>query len=102
MGFTLEFHVRWLSPEPLHQFSINFTQMFLSVRRCAEPMTQLPRLKVKVTVQGHGICVHSISHQPFEKIFINDPLSEIMCNETTKTNVNQGTKIFKYCTCPAG
>ena len=55
MGFTFEFYVRSLSPEPLHRFSLNFTQMFLSVRRCAEPMTQLPRLKVMVTVQGHGI-----------------------------------------------
>ena len=33
----------------------NFTQMFLSVRQCAELMTQLPRLKVKVTFQGHRI-----------------------------------------------
>ena len=27
--------------EPFDRFSLNFTQMFLSVRRCAEPMTQL-------------------------------------------------------------
>ena len=29
--------------------------MFLLVRQCAEPMTQLQRLKVKVTVKGHRI-----------------------------------------------
>ena len=28
--------------------------MFLSVRRCAEPMTQLCRLKVKVILQGQS------------------------------------------------
>ena len=44
-----------LSPQPFERFSLNITQMFRSVRRCAEPMTQLPRLKVKVTLQGHGI-----------------------------------------------
>ena len=36
-------------------FSLNFIQMFLSLRRCAELMTQLCRLKVKVTLKGHGI-----------------------------------------------
>ena len=29
--------------------------MSTSVRRCAEPMTQLRRLKVRVTVTGNGI-----------------------------------------------
>ena len=35
--------------------SWNYTRMFLSMRRCAESMTQLPRLKVQITVQGHAI-----------------------------------------------
>ena len=52
-GFTLEFLVRSISPEPLDRFSWNFTQMFLLVRRCAEYMTQLRRLKV--TGQGQMI-----------------------------------------------
>ena len=43
--------VRSISPEPFEVFSLNFTQMFLSVRRCAEHITQLPRLNVKVTGQ---------------------------------------------------
>ena len=53
--FTLEFRVRSISPEPFGRISLNFTQMFLLLRRCAEHMTQLPRLKVKVTGQGHVI-----------------------------------------------
>ena len=51
--FTLEFRVRFISPEPLGRFSLNFTQMFLLVRQCAEHMTQLPGLKV--TGQGQRI-----------------------------------------------
>ena len=49
---------------PLNDFSLNFTQMFHSVRRCAEAMSQLCRIKVKVTLEGHGIhpsiCVQSV------------------------------------------
>ena len=51
-GFTLELLVSCISPEPFQQFSLKFTQMFLSVQQCAEPMTLLRRLKVKVTLQG--------------------------------------------------
>ena len=40
-------------PEPSERFSLNFTQMLLSVRQCAEHMTKLPRLKV--TGQGQRI-----------------------------------------------
>ena len=54
-GFTLEFHVSFISPLPLEKFSLNFGQMIISVRQCAKPMTQLHRLKVKVTIEGHGI-----------------------------------------------
>ena len=42
--------VRSISPEYFERFSLNFTQIFLSVRWCAETMTQLRRLKV--TLQG--------------------------------------------------
>ena len=55
MGFTLELRVSCIAPEPFQQFSLKFTQMFLSVQQCAEPMTLLRRLKVKVTLQGHVI-----------------------------------------------
>ena len=47
--------------------------MFLSVRQCAEHMTQLPRLKV--TGQGHviypSIRVRSISPASFERFSLN-------------------------------
>ena len=74
-GFTLEYLVRSTSPEPFKRFSLNFAQMFLSARRCAETMTQLRRLKVKVPHQGHviypSICVRSISPEPFERFSLN-------------------------------
>ena len=44
-----------ISPEPFERFSLNFGNMFSSVRWCAELMTQLYRLKVKVTVKSHAI-----------------------------------------------
>ena len=49
--------------------------MFLSVTECAEPMTMLHKLKVKVTLQGLVIypliCVRSISPEPFERFSLN-------------------------------
>ena len=42
--------------------------MFTSVRRCAEPMTQLRRLKVRVTVQ---LRVCSISPQTLEGLSLH-------------------------------
>ena len=50
-----------ISPDPFERFSLNFTKMFLSLRRCKEPMTrpmtQLRKLKVKVTHQGHSFTI---------------------------------------------
>ena len=68
MEFTLEFRVRSISPEPFERFSLYFTQMFLSVRLCAEPMVWLFGLKVKVLIQGHFTIqfrVLSLSPEPF-------------------------------------
>ena len=48
--------------------------MFALVRRCAEPITQACRLKVKITkvtslsLEFH---VHSISPEPFERYLLN-------------------------------
>ena len=53
--YPLQFPVRSISPEPFERFSSNFTQTFISARRCAEHMTQLLSLQVHVTVQGNGI-----------------------------------------------
>ena len=47
--------VHSISHKTFERFSLNFTQMFFLVMGCAEPMTQLCRLKVKVTLQCHGI-----------------------------------------------
>ena len=48
------------------RFSLHFTQMFLSVRQCAEHITQL--LRLKVTVMGFTLefCFRSISPESFE------------------------------------
>ena len=53
--YPLKFPIRSISPEPFERFSLTFTQMFLSARRCVENMTQLWSLELNVTVQGHGI-----------------------------------------------
>ena len=54
IGCTLEFRILSVFPQAFVRFSLNITQMFLSVSWCAQPVTQLHILKVKVTVQGHG------------------------------------------------
>ena len=46
---------RSISPKPFELVSLYFIQMFLVVRQCAEPMAQLQRFKVKVTVQGNRV-----------------------------------------------
>ena len=88
VGFTLQFCVCSISSEPFERFIVNFTQMPLSVRRCAEPMNRVCKLKVKVNFQGHGIHplqfpVRSISPERFWTIFItlhpNVPFGETVC-----------------------
>ena len=77
LGIYPSIHVRSISPEPFEWISLNFTQTFLSVRWCAELMAQLCRLKVKVTLQGHGIypwiswLVSFKSPQPFVRFSLN-------------------------------
>ena len=55
IGFSLEFYVRSISLEQFKRFALNFGQMFISVRSCAEPMAQLQRLNIKATNKGHVI-----------------------------------------------
>ena len=78
-----------ISPEPLGRFLLSFTQMFLSVRRCAEPMNWLHKLKVKVKLQSHviypSICVHSIS-----PLHSNIHLSEVVCRTNDSASQSQG------------
>ena len=63
MDLPCQFLVCSISPEAFDRFSLNFTQMLLSVEQFAEPLTQLCSLKVQVTLQGHGfnpsICVRT-------------------------------------------
>ena len=59
------------------------TQMLLSLSWCAKPMTLLGRLKVKVTVQGHGFdswiwCLLHIPWTLFIKLHPNVNFSETM------------------------
>ena len=75
---TLQGHVIYpsicvcsVSPKPFERFSLNFTQMFPLVSRCAEHMTQLPWLKVKVS----GFCVRSISLEFFWQF----PFTSLKC-----------------------
>ena len=40
MKFTFQFWVRSISSEPFERVLLKFTQLFLSVGRCVEPLTQ--------------------------------------------------------------
>ena len=76
MGFALEFRVHSISPEPFERSSLNFAQMLISVRRFAGLTTQLPRFKVKITLQVHHIypkisCPLNISPEPFKQFSLN-------------------------------
>ena len=70
--------------------------MFVSVRQCAEQMTQLPRLKV--TGQGQGIypefCVCSISPEPLGQFSLNFtqkiPTNETMSRAFDPSTYTQG------------
>ena len=65
--------VRSIYAEPFDPVALNLTQMLLSVRRCAEYMTQLPRRKIKDTGQGINLefRVRYISPEPFVRFSFN-------------------------------
>ena len=86
---------------PLHifeRFPLNFGQMFASVSRCAEPISQSCQLKVKVTGQGDGFepwisCPLHISYTPgriFFKLWSYVCRSETMCRTHNSTMLKQG------------
>ena len=87
-----------ISPEPFERFSLNFGQMFTSVSRCAELISQPCQLKIKVTGQGHGFepwisCPLHISYTPgriFFKLWSYVCLSETMCWTHNSTMLTQG------------
>ena len=99
--YPLRFPVRSIFHEPFERFSLNFTQIFLLARRCAEHMPQRWILEVNVTVQGQGIypwswCLLHISRtlwKFFIKLHPNVPLSETVCRSNdlaTKTLKGHG------------
>ena len=74
---------------PLEECSLNFDQMFASVRWCAEPITQLCWLKVKVTIEGHQFepWILSLLHCHSDclvKFGSNIRFSEMMCKPITQ------------------
>ena len=69
MGFTLEICACSISAEPFERFSFNFTQMFISVRCCAELMT---RLQVMLHISW-------ILWTIYIKLHSNVPLSKTVC-----------------------
>ena len=87
MGYTLHFHVSSISLESFERFSLNCTQMFPSVRRCAELILSFAdsrsRSHFKVMAFTLHFRVSSISPEPFErfsfKFHLNVPLSETVC-----------------------
>ena len=94
MGFTLEDGVCYISPESFESCSLNFTQMFLSVRRCAEAMTQLQDFKRSwphFEVMGYFTLKFSVW------LFLNDiknhsnaPLIETLCRTYDSDTHSQG------------
>ena len=44
-----------ISPESFERVSLYVGQMLILLTQCAEPMDQVRRLKVKITVQGHWV-----------------------------------------------
>ena len=82
-----------LSPEPFKRFSLNFGQMFSSVSRCAEPISQ--PFQLKVTGQGHGFepWISCLLHTPgriFFKLWSYVCLSETMWRTYNSTMPTQG------------
>ena len=71
--YPFQFPVRSISHEPFERFSLNFTQMFLSARRCTEHMTQLLSLEVHVKVQGNGIYPATYHQNPLKVVHLTSP-----------------------------
>ena len=92
-SLSLEFGLGFVSPLALEGFSLNMGQMLTSVRWCAEPITQLCWLKVKVTIEGHQFepwilrPLHCHSEW-LVKFGLNVRLSEMMCRNYYNSTMN--------------
>ena len=88
--FYPSIRVRSISPEPFGRFSLSSAQMFLSVRRFAEPMTRLHRLKIKEAV------VLLSSFSPLWEIVKLFVTLTVFCQSTIKiTNIYGFTILLK-------
>ena len=93
--------VRSISPKQFELVLLYFIQMFLLVRQCVELMTQLQRLKVNVTVQGHRLypwmlCPLHISWtlwKIFIKFWSNAYLIKTVCRAFDSTTQAMGQGI---------
>ena len=56
-----------LSPQLFERFSLNITQMFLSVRRCAKLMTHLPRLQSRLPTRSWDLPLNFIWSVPLSE-----------------------------------
>jgi hypothetical protein len=70
----------------MEEFSSNFTQMLTSTRLCAESMSPLCRLKVKVTLEGQKLTL---------KMFLN----VYMYLNISETSTGICLKLKKYMKC---
>ena len=96
-GLPLNF-MPFKSPQSFVRFTLIITQMFLSVSWCAEPMTQL--CKVKVRLQGHGILWRGIwlSYRLLSCHFYLK-FNRTFCKQTVKTMTRRrvsGSVLFAY------
>ena len=93
---TVHGHVCSISPLPLEGFSINFGQVFNSVRCFAESITGVRRLEFKVTIKGNGIkpcisgqlLIYFTSGRIFIKLWSN--VSEMVCRTHESDLKTQG------------
>ena len=94
-SLSLEFGFSSISPLPLERFSLDLSQMFASVRWCAEPITQLCWLKVKVTIEGHQFepWILRALHCHSDRLVVfgsNVCLSEMACRTYNSTMQTEG------------
>ena len=102
--YPLQFPVRSISPEPFERLSLNFTQMFLSARRCAEHMTQLWSLEVS---ECHSSRSWDLPFKLVSATYLQNPLkvfhpifslSEMECrsNDSAVKTLKGHCHIFSY------
>ena len=80
---SMRVHSLYASPESIERFSVSFIQMFFHERWCAELITQLPKLKVKVMdLSLNFVFTQNLrSHLSyFHSLHPNFPLSQTMCS----------------------